>query len=246
MFDAYPQEATATEYNSLCGFANVVEKRGQRILKHWLDVLISLIGLVLLAVPFALIALAIKLDSKGSVFFRQERVGKGGGTFRVWKFRTMIEGAVDQGLGVTVTHNDPRFTRVGRFLRGWGLDELPQFLNVLKGEMSLVGPRPTLLYQAACYDEVQRRRLEVAPGITSLAVVSGRNELPWLERIKLDVQYIEHRSLRLDLWILLRTLWVVLVKREGLYGTDGINDPFVTPPSTPTPADSAASESKDG
>ena len=208
--------------------------------------LISLIGLVLLAVPFALIALAIKLDSKGSVFFRQERVGKGGGTFRVWKFRTMIEGAVDQGLGVTVAHNDPRFTRVGRFLRGWGLDELPQFLNVLKGEMSLVGPRPTLLYQAARYDEVQRRRLEVAPGITSLAVVSGRNELPWLERIKLDVQYIEHRSLRLDLWILLRTLWVVLVKREGLYGADGINDPFVTPPSTPTPADSAASESKDG
>jgi len=209
-------------------------------------VLISLIGLVLLAVPFALIALAIKLDSKGSVFFRQERVGKGGGTFRVWKFRTMIKGAVDQGLGVTVARDDPRFTRVGRFLRNWGLDELPQFLNVLKGEMSLVGPRPTLSYQAACYDQVQRRRLEVAPGITSLAVVSGRNELPWLERIKLDVQYIEHRSLRLDLWILLRTLWVVLVKREGLYGADGINDPFVTPPSTPTPADSAASESKDG
>ena len=214
----------------------------QAALKRAMDLTFSMIGLALLAIPFALIALTIKLDSKGSVFFRQERVGKGGVTFRVWKFRTMIEGAVGQGLGVTVAYNDPRFTRVGRFLRGWGLDELPQFLNVLKGGMSLVGPRPTLLYQAAYYDEVQRRRLEVAPGITSLAVVSGRNELPWSERIKLDVWYIEHRSLRLDLWILLKTLWVVLVKREGLYGTDGINDPFVTPPPTSKPKDSAASE----
>jgi lipopolysaccharide/colanic/teichoic acid biosynthesis glycosyltransferase len=223
----------------------LVEKRGRRILKRSLDVLISLIGLILLAVPFALVALAIKLDSKGPVFFRQERVGKGGSAFRVWKFRTMIEGAIDQGLGVTVAHNDPRFTRVGRFLRGWGLDELPQLLNVLKKEMSLVGPRPTLPYQAACYDEVQRRRLEISPGITSLAVVSGRNELPWPERMKLDVQYVEHRSLRLDLWILLKTVWVVLVTREGLYGAGGINDPFVTPPSTPSSTDSAASELRD-
>jgi len=207
-------------------------------------VLISLVGLVLLTVPFALIALAIKLDSKGSVFFRQERVGKGGGTFRVWKFRTMIEGAVDQGLGVTVVHNDPRFTSVGRFLRGWGLDELLQLLNVLKGEMSLVGPRPTLPYQVAHYNDFQNRRLEIRPGITSLAVVSGRNDLPWEERIKLDIQYLEHWSLWLDLWILLKTLWVVLVKREGLYGADGINDPFVTPPSTPTPSDSGAPEPK--
>jgi len=211
------------------------------MLKRGLDVSISLVGLILLAVPFALIALAIRLDSPGSVFFRQERVGKGGGTFRVWKFRTMIAGAVDQGLGVTVAHDDPRFTRVGRTLRSWGLDELPQFLNVLKGEMSLVGPRPTLPYQAACYDDVQLRRLEVAPGITSLAVVSGRNALPWPERIKLDVRYVECRTLRLDLWILLKTVWVVLVTRKGLYGAGGINDPFVTPPSASKPADSAAS-----
>ena len=211
------------------------------MLKRGLDVSISLVGLILLAVPFALIALAIRLDSPGSVFFRQERVGKGGGTFRVWKFRTMIAGAVDQGLGVTVAHDDPRFTRVGQTLRSWGLDELPQFLNVLKGEMSLVGPRPTLPYQAACYDDVQLRRLEVAPGITSLAVVSGRNALPWPERIKLDVRYVECRTLRLDLWILLKTVWVVLVTRKGLYGAGGINDPFVTPPSASKPADSAAS-----
>ena len=242
MFDTCSPEGKATEYNSLCGFANMVGKKGQRILKRWLDVLISLIGLVLLAVPFALIAVAIRLESKGSVFFRQERVGKGGGTFRVWKFRTMIEGAVDQGLGVTVVHNDPRFTSVGRFLRGWGLDELLQFLNVLKGEMSLVGPRPTLPYQVEHYNDFQSRRLEIRPGITSLAVVSGRNDLPWEERIKLDIQYLERWSLWLDLWILLKTLWVVLVKREGLYGADGINDPFVRPPSTPS--NGASSETK--
>jgi len=208
----------------------MADKVVQRVLKRWLDIAISLIGLCLLTGPFALIALAIKLDSKGPVFFRQGRVGRVGHPFKVWKFRTMIKGAVHQGLGVTVARDDPRFTRVGRFLRNWGVDELPQFVNVLKGEMSLVGPRPTLPYQVAYYDEIQRRRLEIKPGITSLAVVSGRNDLPWVERIKLDVQYIENWSLWMDLWILLKTFWVVLIKREGLYGEDGVNDPFVTSP----------------
>ena len=205
----------------------------QRGFKRCLDVVISLVGLGLLAVPFVLIALAIRLDSKGPVFFRQERVGKAGRSFKVWKFRTMIKGAARQGLGVTVARDDPRFTRVGRFLRDWGLDELPQFLNVLKGEMSLVGPRPTLQYQVSHYDDFQSRRLEIRPGITSLAVVSGRNDLPWVERIKLDIQYIDHWSLWLDLWILLKTFWVVLIKREGLYDESGVNDPFVKPPSSP-------------
>jgi lipopolysaccharide/colanic/teichoic acid biosynthesis glycosyltransferase len=190
-----------------------------------------MLGIALLSVPFVLIALAIKLDSRGPVFFRQERVGKDGKRFRVWKFRTMIAGAVNRGLGLNVAHDDSRITRVGRVLRNLGLDELPQLLNVLASEMSLVGPRPTLAYQVERYDTFQRRRLEVRPGITSLAVVSGRNALSWEDRIELDVWYIDHWSLWLDLRILAKTLWVVLVKREGLYGEGGVNDPFVEPPS---------------
>ena len=118
---------------------------------------------------------------------------------------------------------------MGRILRDWGLDELPQLINVLTGDMSLVGPRPTLAYQVERYNDFQRRRLEVRPGITSLAVVSGRNTLPWARRIELDIWYIDHWSLALDFRILLKTLWKVLVTREGLYGEDGINDPFDQP-----------------
>jgi len=202
----------------------------QLILKRLIDILLSLIGLVLLAVPFAIIALAIKLDSKGPVFFRQERVGKNGRSFKVWKFRTMVVGAVQQGLGYNVAKDDSRITRVGAVLRNWGLDELPQLINVFIGEMSLVGPRPTLRYQVEHYDDFQRRRLQVKPGITSLAVVSGRNALSWKERIELDVWYVEHWSLWLDIKILFKTLWTVLVTHEGLYGEDGVNDPFVAPP----------------
>jgi lipopolysaccharide/colanic/teichoic acid biosynthesis glycosyltransferase len=198
--------------------------------KRAIDLAASALALVLLALPFAAIALAIRLDDRGPVFFRQERVGKGGRVFRVWKFRTMVVDAVSKGLGVTVAAGDERITRVGQFLRSVGLDELPQFVNVLAGEMSLVGPRPTLAYQVEHYDAFQRRRLEVRPGITSLAVVSGRNALSWKERIELDVWYIDHGSLGLDLKILLRTLWCVLVTRKGLYGNDGVNDPFVDPP----------------
>ncbi|MCX6092141.1 MAG: sugar transferase, partial [Candidatus Bipolaricaulota bacterium] len=145
-------------------------------------------------------------------------------------FRTMVVNAVSKGLGVTVAEGDERITRVGRILRASGIDELPQILNVLAGEMALVGPRPTLAYQVERYDPFQKRRLEVRPGITSLAVVSGRNALSWNERIELDVWYIDHWSLFLDLKIMLRTLWCVLVTREGLYGKDGVNDPFVLPP----------------
>jgi len=201
----------------------------RRALKRIVDVLAGSIALLVLAFPFAAIALTIKLDDRGPVFFRQERVGKGGRVFRVWKFRTMVVDAVSKGLGVTVAEGDERITRVGRILRSSGIDELPQILNVLVGEMSLVGPRPTLAYQVEHYDATQRRRLEVRPGITSLAVVSGRNALSWNERIELDVWYIDHWSLGLDAKIMLRTLWCVLVTREGLYGKDGVNDTFVDP-----------------
>jgi len=202
------------------------DKRIQLLIKRLFDIVVSLMGLAVLAIPFVLIALAIKLDSKGPVFFKQERVGKDGRKFICWKFRTMVEGAINQGLGVTVAQDDPRITRVGRFLRNWGLDELPQLINVLKGEMSLVGPRPTLPYQVELYDDFQKRRLDVKPGITGWALVNGRNRLPWEERIKLDVWYVDHWSIWLDFKIILKTFWVVLVTREGLYGEGGVNDDF--------------------
>lgn len=198
-----------------------------RTAKRVLDLVASSLAFVVLACPCAAVAVAIRLDGKGPVFFRQERVGKGGRVFRVWKFRTMTETRISPEGPDFLYRNDPRITRVGRFLRNLGLDELPQLLNVLTGEMSLVGPRPTLAYQVEHYDATQRRRLEVHPGITSLAVVSGRNALSWNERIELDIWYIDHWSLGLDVKIMLRTLWKVLVTREGLYGQDGANDMFV-------------------
>ncbi len=203
----------------------------QLLIKRTVDVLVSMVGLVTLTLPFMTIAVLVKLEDGGPVFFRQERVGKNSRPFRVWKFRTMREGAAQKGLGLNVSRDDARITRVGRILRNWGLDELPQLFNVLFGEMSLIGPRPTLRYQVDHYNEFQKRRLEMKPGITSLAVVSGRNALSWERRIELDVSYLDHWSLWLDIKILLRTLWVVLVSREGLYGEGGVNDPFVEDPS---------------
>ena len=194
-----------------------------------MDFFLSLIGLGILVIPFGIFALAIKLDSKGPIFFKQERVGKNGRLFKQWKFRTMIVGAVDQGLGFNVAQNDSRITRVGKFLRAWSLDELPQLINAFKGEMSIVGPRPTLKYQVDQYNDFQRRRLLVKPGITGWALIHGRNLLSWEERIKYDIWYIDHWSLWIDLWIMLKTLWIVLVTREGVYGKGGINEDFTGP-----------------
>jgi lipopolysaccharide/colanic/teichoic acid biosynthesis glycosyltransferase len=175
-------------------------------------------------------AIAIKLDSKGPVFFRQERVGALGKRFRVWKFRSMMDGAINQGLGVTVAKSDWRITRVGRILRDWGIDELPQLLNVFAGTMSIVGPRPTLAYQVEKYSDAQRRRLLMKPGISGMAVVRGRNSLSWEERIALDIDYVNNWSLWLDIQIIALTFWKVLVTREGLYGESGVNDDFTGSP----------------
>jgi len=183
--------------------------------------------LFLLAPLLLAVALAIRCEDGGYVFFRQERVGFRGKHFRVWKFRTMTVAASDETGPSLLRRGDDRITRVGRFLRHFGLDEIPQLINVLSGEMSLVGPRPTVGYQVEAYNDRQRRRLDAKPGLTSLAVVSGRNAIPWEERIELDIVYIERWTLLLDLRILLRTLWCVLVMREGLYGQDGVNDAFV-------------------
>jgi lipopolysaccharide/colanic/teichoic acid biosynthesis glycosyltransferase len=175
-------------------------------------------GVVLLVTSpvLGLAALAVKLEDGGPVFYRQVRVGKDGRDFELLKLRTMIVDAETQGAGYAVAQGDARITRAGRFLRRLSIDELPQLWNVLRGEMSLVGPRPTLRYQVERYDERQRHRLDVKPGLTGWAQVNGRAALPWDERIELDLWYIEHRSWGLDLEILRRTARMVL-GGHGLY-----------------------------
>jgi len=162
-------------------------------------------GLVLASPFLAAAALATKLGDRGPVLYRQTRVGRDGSDFELLKLRTMVVGAETQGAGYAVDRGDPRITRVGRVLRRTSIDELPQLWNVIRGEMSIVGPRPTLRYQVERYDDRQRRRLEVRPGITGWAQVHGRASLPWAERIELDVWYVEHRSPFVDLKILLKT-----------------------------------------
>jgi lipopolysaccharide/colanic/teichoic acid biosynthesis glycosyltransferase len=163
-------------------------------------------GTLLLASPvIALAALAVKLEDGGPVLYRQTRVGRNGVDFELLKLRTMVVGAETMGAGLSVNHGDARITRAGRVLRKLSLDELPQLWNVVRGEMSVIGPRPTLRYQVEQYDERQWHRLDVKPGITGWAQVNGRAELPWADRIELDVWYVEHRSPRLDLRILART-----------------------------------------
>jgi len=197
-----------------------MKKRIALLVKRIFDIIASGLALIILLPIFAIIGIFIKLDSKGPVFFIQERVGKGGKIFRAYKLRTMVDKAekMDKGL----KKDDPRITRVGRYLR-WGIDELPQLINVFKGDMSLVGPRPTLVEQVDQYTKEHRRRLEMKPGITGWALVNGRNKLSWIEKIEYDIWYIDHWSLWLDLKILLMTLWVVFITREGIYGEGGVN-----------------------
>jgi lipopolysaccharide/colanic/teichoic acid biosynthesis glycosyltransferase len=169
------------------------------------DVALGGAGL-LVAAPFvALAAVAIKLEDRGPILYRQQRVGKDGVDFDVLKLRTMVVGAEKLGAGFAVDKGDSRITRVGRFLRRTSIDELPQLWNVVRGDMSVIGPRPTLRYQVEGYDARQHRRLDIRPGLTGWAQIHGRAALPWDERIELDIWYVEHRSPRLDLKILLRT-----------------------------------------
>jgi lipopolysaccharide/colanic/teichoic acid biosynthesis glycosyltransferase len=174
-------------------------------LNRAVDVVVAGAGLVLTSPLLAAAALATKLESGGPVLYRQTRVGKDGVDFELMKLRTMVVGAEKLGAGFAVDQGDPRITRVGRILRRTSIDELPQLWNILRGDMSVIGPRPTLRYQVEQYDEHQRRRLEVRPGLTGWAQVHGRASLPWAERIELDVWYVGHRSPRIDAEILLRT-----------------------------------------
>lgn len=191
-----------------------------RHIKRALDFCAALVGLILLWPLFLLIALAIKLDSPGPVFFHQERIGQYGHPFRIHKFRTMVAGGERMGAGYILERNDPRITRVGALLRRLTLDELPQLVNVLKGEMSLVGPRPTLAYQVARYNDFQRQRLLVKPGMTGWAWIHGRRELPWPQRIELDVWYVNNWSLWLDLKILWRSI-PFLIRGTGVEPSRG-------------------------
>jgi lipopolysaccharide/colanic/teichoic acid biosynthesis glycosyltransferase len=184
-----------------------------------LDVVLAAMLLVVTAPLLAVAAIAIRIESRGPVFYRQLRVGRNGAPFELWKLRTMVPGAEAMGAGIYVIEGDPRITRVGRLLRRFSLDEMPNLVNVLRGEMAIVGPRPTVQEQVDRYTERQRRRLEVKPGITGWAQINGRTSLPWPDRIELDVWYVEHRSMRLDLRILLRTARL-LATGHGLYSED--------------------------
>ena len=170
-----------------------------------LDVAGASLGLALASPFLAVGALAIKVSDGGPVVYRQRRVGKDGREFELLKLRTMVVGAEQQGAGWAVNRGDPRITRVGRLLRRLSLDEVPQLWNVVRGEMSLIGPRPTLAYQVEEYTPRQRKRLDVKPGITGWAQIHGRASLPWEQRIELDVWYVENRSPAVDVKILLRT-----------------------------------------
>ena len=192
----------------------------QLAIKRLFDLAISFSCLILLLPLFALIALAIRLDSPGPVFFRVRATGRENKAFWERKFRSMIDHANEKGHRYETSADDPRITRVGRILRRWSLDELPQLWNVFVGEMSLVGPRPTFSEVTERYTPQEARRLEMRPGLTGWAQIHGRNRLAWPERVKLDIEYLEQFSLLLDLKIILRTI-PVLLHKEGVYGAGG-------------------------
>jgi lipopolysaccharide/colanic/teichoic acid biosynthesis glycosyltransferase len=184
-----------------------------------LDIVVASAGLVLSSPIMLAATIAIRLESPGSPIYRQRRIGRNGEPFEMLKLRTMVSGAEHQGAGMAVNYGDPRITRVGHMLRRFSIDELPNLVNVLRGEMSVVGPRPTIQAQVDQYTPMQRRRLEVKPGITGWAQINGRASLPWHDRIELDIWYVDHRTLRLDLAILLKTVRL-LASGEGLYKGD--------------------------
>jgi lipopolysaccharide/colanic/teichoic acid biosynthesis glycosyltransferase len=183
------------------------------------DRIFALAAVTLLSPLLLLLGIWVALDSPGGALYHQDRVGRDGRPFRLHKFRSMVQGAERKGAEALVERNDARVTRAGRFLRATSLDELPQLFNILKGEMSLIGPRPTLQYQVDQYDDFQRQRLLVKPGLTGLAQVRGRKSLPWAERIRADVEYVERVSPVLDLSILIRTPWALL-EGEGQAKSD--------------------------
>jgi len=194
--------------------------RAKLLLKRTVDVVGALVGFALFAPLLLVLVVFIKLDSRGPVFFRQARLGMYGHPFKIWKLRTLVVDAVKLGAGLATYAGDPRVTCLGRMLRKYRIDEVPQLLNVLAGQMSLVGPRPLLPEFLSAYTENERRRLLVPPGMTGWQQVNGGSRNTWEERIELDLWYVDHWSVWLDLVILLRTVWAVL-KADTVYGADG-------------------------
>ncbi|MCR2045370.1 sugar transferase [Anaerosalibacter massiliensis] len=187
-----------------------------KLIKRIIDFVLSLIALIILSPILLIIAIIIKLDSKGPVFFKQERLGRNGEVFLIYKFRTMIPDAEKVGLGIYTSSSDPRITKVGGFLRKTSLDELPQLINVLKGEMSLVGPRPPVPYHPYKYEDYsdeQKLRFTVPPGITGYAQINGRNTLTWDERIEYDIEYVKNFSVLLDIKIMFKTIGYTFNKK---------------------------------
>ncbi|NLB80516.1 MAG: sugar transferase [Clostridiaceae bacterium] len=191
------------------------------IIKRVIDIVISLIGLIVLSPFLALIAIVIKVDSEGPVIFKQKRLGKDGKIFEIYKFRTMIVGAEQIGSGVYSAENDSRVSRVGRILRRLSIDELPQFINILKSEMALIGPRPPLTYHPwplESYTDEQKKRFSVHPGVTGWAQVNGRKGIKWDKRIEFDVEYVENLSFLFDLKIFFKTI-IKICTMEGNINT---------------------------
>lgn len=189
-----------------------------RAVKRFLDVIASFLGLVLLSPLLLAVSILIKIDSRGPVIFRQKRIGRNGKVFEIYKFRSMCVGAEKTGSGVYSGKGDARVTRIGKILRATSIDELPQLLNILKGEMSFVGPRPPLTYHPWKYEEYtdfQKRMFEVRPGITGWAQVNGRKDVEWHKRIELNVWYVDHMSLLLDIKIMFMTAFKVLTNADN-------------------------------
>jgi lipopolysaccharide/colanic/teichoic acid biosynthesis glycosyltransferase len=201
---------------------NSSNKRKELALKRFFDVIVSGSTLVLLSPLITLISLAIHLDDGPPILFTQNRVGKGRRDFHCHKFRTMVVGAESMGNKLKVTADDSRITRVGRLLRVWTLDEIPQLLNVLKGDMSIVGPRPWVPSEAVYCSPEDSRRFDVRPGMAGWAWIHGRNRLAWEQRVRLDVWYVDHWSLRLDFSILAKA-FVLLFRRDGVYGVETVS-----------------------
>lgn len=186
--------------------------------KRFVDFMIAFVALIVLFVPLVLVAILIKLDSKGPVIFKQERLGKNGVPFKIWKFRSMCVGAEKQGSGVYSYKGDSRITRVGKIIRATSIDEFPQLVNILKGDMALIGPRPALTYHPwpfEQYTERQKHMFDVLPGITGWAQVHGRKEVPWPERIELNIWYAKNMSLMLDIKIFFMTIFKVAINANN-------------------------------
>jgi lipopolysaccharide/colanic/teichoic acid biosynthesis glycosyltransferase len=186
------------------------------VIRRAVDVVVAGTALVVTGPLILLAMLIIRLESHGHPIYRQRRVGKDGVEFDMLKLRTMVSGAESMGAGLAVNEGDTRITRTGKFLRRWSIDELPNLVNVLKGEMSIIGPRPTIQVQVAQYTDRQRGRLKIKPGLTGWAQIHGRTALPWSERIELDLWYVEHRKLRTDLVIVWQTV-LMLINGDGVY-----------------------------